>query len=105
MLEFDHVSFRYANQEKDALRDVSFRLESGEKLSIVGENGAGKTTLVKLLMRLYDPTQGRILLNGVDIRSIDYDAYQSILAAVFRTFSFSPLSLKENVMLRPCGLR
>lgn len=97
VLEFDHVSFRYANQEKDALRDVSFRLESGEKLSIVGENGAGKTTLVKLLMRLYDPTQGRILLNGVDIRSIDYDAYQSILAAVFQDFQLFSFTLKENV--------
>lgn len=63
----------------------------------MGENGAGKTTLVKLLMRLYDPTQGRILLNGVDIRSIDYDAYQSILAAVFQDFQLFSFTLKENV--------
>ena len=97
VLEFDHVSFRYANQDKDALHDISFRLEDGEKLSIVGENGAGKTTLVKLLMRLYDPTEGRVLLNGVDIRSIDYDAYQSILAAVFQDFQLFSFTLKENV--------
>lgn len=98
-IEFKDVSFRYAGQTDYALRDVSVVIHSGEKLSVVGENGAGKTTFVKLLTRMYDPTSGVILLNGVDIRDIDYDQYQSILSAVFQDFRLFSFTLKENIVL------
>src|ERR671933_2775209 len=65
---FENVGFKYTNSERWALRNLSFTLHAGEKLALVGENGAGKTTLVKLLPRLYDPTEGRILLDGIDLR-------------------------------------
>lgn len=65
MIEFKNVSFRYANQEKEALSNVNVKIHSDEKISIIGENGAGKTTFIKLLLRLYDPTQGAIYLNGI----------------------------------------
>lgn len=71
----------------------------GQKLSIVGENGAGKTTFVKLLCRIYDPTKGVILLDGVDIRDIDYDQYMSIFSTVFQDYKLYALSLKDNVAL------
>ena len=98
-IEFRNVSFRYAGQENYALRNVNLRLRQGEKLSIVGENGAGKSTFVKLLCRLYDPTEGEILLNGVNIRNIDYDAYVSLFSTVFQDFKLFSFSLKENVAL------
>jgi ABC-type multidrug transport system fused ATPase/permease subunit len=98
-IEFKNVNFKYAGQNHYALQDVNIKIKSGEKLSIVGENGAGKTTFVKLLTRLYDPTNGVILLNGVDIRDIDYEQYQSIMSAVFQDFKLFSFTLKENVAL------
>ncbi len=98
-IEFRNVSFRYPGQESYALRNVNLTLRQGEKLSIVGENGAGKTSFVKLLCRLYDPTEGEILLNGVNIRDIDYDAYVSLLSTVFQDFKLFSFFLKENVAL------
>ena len=68
---FENVGFKYHNSDKWANRHLSFTLHAGEKLALVGENGAGKTTLVKLLARLYDPTEGRILLDGIDLREYD----------------------------------
>jgi ATP-binding cassette subfamily B protein/ATP-binding cassette subfamily C protein len=99
IIEFKNVSFKYAGQNHYALKNVSITIKSGEKLSIVGENGAGKTTFVKLLTRLYDPTEGVILLNGVNIRDIDYEQYQSIMSAVFQDFKLFSFTLKENVAL------
>ncbi len=98
-IEFRDVSFRYAQDGSWALRHVNLVLRCGERLSVVGENGSGKTTLVKLLMRLYDPTEGTILLNGVDIREYDYDAYMGLFAAVFQDFKLFSLSVSENVSL------
>ena len=72
---FENVGFKYHNSENWANRHLSFTLHAGEKLALVGENGAGKTTLVKLLARLYDPTEGRILLDGIDLR--EYDLFES----------------------------
>lgn len=98
-IEFRNVSFRYPGSEKYALQNINFAIHSGEKLSVVGENGAGKTTFVKLLTRLYDPTEGEILLNGVDIKEIAYETYMSIFSAVFQDYKLFSFSLKENVAL------
>ena len=99
VIEFRNVSYRYPNQDKDALHNVNVTLRSKEKVSIVGENGAGKTTFIKLLLRLYDPTGGVITLNGVDIREIDYDDYCRIFSTVFQDFNLFALTLRENLAL------
>ena len=96
-LEFRDVSFRYPNQEQWSLRHVSCVLPKGRKLAIVGPNGAGKTTFIKLLCRLYDPTEGEILLNGIDIRKYDYGEYLSLLSVVFQDFKLFSMKLGENV--------
>lgn len=96
-LEFRNVSFRYPNQEQWSLRHISCRLPKGRKLAIVGPNGAGKTTFIKLLCRLYDPTEGEILLNGIDIRKYDYGEYLSLLSVVFQDFKLFSMKLGENV--------
>lgn len=96
-IEFADVSFMYPKSEKYVLKNINIKLYPGEKLSVVGENGAGKTTFIKLLCRLYDPTEGKILLNGTDIRDIEYDEYMSILATVFQDYKLLSFSIKENV--------
>ena len=96
-LEFRDVSFRYPNQEQWSLRHVSCRLPKGGKLAIVGPNGAGKTTFIKLLCRLYDPTEGEILLNGIDIRKYDYGEYVTLLSVVFQDFKLFSMKLGENI--------
>lgn len=96
-VEFRDVSFRYPNGDAYALRHVSLKFRVGEKLAIVGENGSGKTTFIKLLCRLYDPCEGEILLNGVNIQKYDYDEYQSVFSAVFQDFKLFPFKLGEVV--------
>ncbi len=96
-LEFRDVSFRYPHSDAWALRHVNFKFKVGEKLAIVGLNGSGKTTFIKLLCRLYDPTEGEILLNGVDIRKYDYDEYMSLFSVVFQDFRLFSVSLGQNV--------
>ena len=95
----DDVSFRYPGAEKWALRHISFTLHPGEKLSLVGENGSGKTTLIKLLCRLYDPTEGTIRLNGVDIRELHYDRYMALFSAVLQDYQLFDLPLRDNIAL------
>lgn len=94
---FENVGFRYHNSEKWALRNVSFTIKAGEKLALVGENGAGKTTLVKLLSRLYDPTEGRILLDGVDLREYSTDELRNEIGVIFQDFVKFQLSASDNV--------
>ena len=96
-IRFEHVSFRYPGSETLVLRDVSFEIRGGEKISIVGLNGAGKTTLVKLISRLYRPTEGRILLNGVDIFEYEHSAYLAAIAAVFQDYKLFAFSIDENI--------
>ena len=96
-IEFRNVSFRYPGSETDALKNVSMTLQAGRKQALVGANGAGKTTFVKLLCRLYDPTEGQILLNGTDIREYDYEAYLQLFSFVFQDFRLFALGLGENV--------
>lgn len=96
-IEFRDVSFRYANTEKYALRHVNQKITLGSKNAVVGKNGAGKTTFIKLLCRLYEPTEGQILLNGVDIRYYDYEEYAKLFAVVFQDFNLFSFPLGENV--------
>ncbi len=96
-VEFRDVSFRYPNTEAYALRHVNLRFRVGEKLAAVGMNGSGKTTFIKLLCRMYDPTEGVILLNGVDIRKYDYDEYMALFSVVFQDFQLLAFSLGQNV--------
>ena len=98
-IEFRSVSFTYPGQKGYALRNINITLSPGQKLSIVGENGAGKTTFVKLLCRIYDPTEGAIFLDGVDIREIDFEQYMSLFSTVFQDYKLYALSLKDNVAL------
>lgn len=94
---FENVSFRYPGTEEWALRNLSIRLKKGQHFAVVGMNGSGKTTFIKLLCRLYDPTEGRILLNGRDIREYRYEEYQKLFAVVFQDFQIFALPLGENV--------
>ena len=96
-VEFRDVSFKYPNSDVWALRHVNLKFKVGEKLAVVGMNGSGKTTFIKLLCRLYDPTEGEILLNGVNIKKYDYDEYMSIFSVVFQDFRLFAFSLGQNV--------
>ena len=95
--EFKNVSFRYPSSSKNALSSISLKLKSESRIAIVGENGSGKTTLIKLLCRLYDPSEGVILLNGVDIRKYNYYDYLSFISVVFQDFKLLPFTLGQNV--------
>ena len=94
---FENVSFTYPYQTEPCLRNINLTIRNKERLSIVGENGAGKTTLVKLLLRLYEPTEGRILINGVDIKEIDYNEYLSLFSTVFQDFKLFAFRIVDNV--------
>lgn len=96
---FDSVSFRYRHSQRWALRDVSLTIQAGETVALVGENGAGKTTLVKLLCRLYDPTQGRITWDGVDLREFAIAAVRRQIAVVFQDYARYDLTVGENIAL------
>ena len=97
VFEFRHVSFQYPGSEVYALKDLNVSFNAGQKLCIVGENGSGKTTFIKLLTRLYFPTEGEILLNGININEYDYEKYQSLFSPVFQDFSLYLMSLRENI--------
>ncbi len=96
-LELRDVSFKYKDSEKYVLKNVSMTIRKGEKLALVGENGAGKSTLIKLIMRLYDVTDGAILFGGVDIRRLNTKAYREKIGAVFQDFQIYGATLAENV--------
>ena len=98
-VEFKHVSFAYPRSEEKVLKDINMILHPGEHISIVGPNGAGKTTFIKLLCRLYDPTEGEILLNGVNIKNYAYDEYVKLLSVVFQDFQLFAFPAKENITL------
>ena len=96
-VEFRNVSFKYPGSDIWALRHVDMKFKVGRRLAIVGENGSGKTTFIKLLCRLYDPQEGQILLNGIDIRKYRYDDYMDIFAIVFQDFQLISQPLGNNV--------
>ncbi len=97
LLQMRHVSFKYPGTEQYILKDINMEFSIGEKLALVGKNGAGKTTLIKLLLRLYEPAEGEILLNGIDIGKYDYDEYVKIFSVVFQDYQLFHLPLDENI--------
>ncbi len=97
IFEFQDVSFRYPGSESYSLQHVNFRLESGERVALVGMNGSGKTTFIKLLCRLYDPTEGAILLDGKNIKEYDNEEYWKLFSVVFQDFRLFAFPLAENV--------
>lgn len=101
-VEFRNVSFKYPGSSEYALRNVNIKFKIGRRLAVVGMNGSGKTTFIKLLCRLYDPTEGEILLNGIDIRKYNYEEYMMIFSVVFQDFKLFALKLGENVASRAC---
>ena len=103
-IRLENVSFRYPEAEKDTLHSVNLTIRSGEKLAIVGLNGAGKTTLVKLVCGFLDPTEGRVLLNGEDIRKYNRRDYYALFSAVFQDFSMLEASVAENVSQKVEGI-
>ena len=96
-VEFRNVSFKYPGSDSYVLKNINVKFRIGERLAVVGMNGSGKTTFIKLMCRLYDPTDGEILLNGIDIRKYDYDEYMQIFSVVFQDFKLFAFPLAENV--------
>lgn len=96
-IEFHNVSFKYPGADTYALRNLNLKFDIGERMAVVGENGSGKSTMVNLLCRLYEPTEGYISLNGIDIKKYNYDQYMAIFGVVFQDFALFPFTLGENV--------
>ena len=101
IIEFKDVSYRYPNQEKYAIKNISLKFNTGEKIAIVGENGSSKTTLVMLLMRMIDPTEGEILFNGINIKDFKIDEYRKMFSTVFQDFKLFAFTIKDNVSAMP----
>lgn len=102
-IELKDVGFRYPNTKEYALRHVNLTIPYGSKIAVVGENGAGKSTLVKLIMRLYDVTEGEILLNGINIKNIDYMSYLHLFSTVFQDYKLHSYSIRENISFQEKG--
>lgn len=98
VIEFKNVSFKYPQSERLILKDFNLRIQSGEKISLVGENGAGKSTIIKLILRFYDVTDGEILINGINIKEIDLDTWYKEIGALFQDFIKYQFTFKENVI-------
>ena len=97
-IEFHNVSFRYPDAGGYALKNVSFKFNAQQKMAVVGQNGSGKTTMIKLLCRLFDPTEGKITLDGIDIREYRYDEYMSLFSVVLQDFKLFGFSLGQNLV-------
>jgi ATP-binding cassette subfamily C protein len=98
-IEFKDVSFHYPGSDKLILEHLNLKIPAGERLALVGENGAGKTTIVKLLTRLYEPTEGQILINGHNILAYDYISYQNLISTILQDAKIFPFTLAENITL------
>lgn len=98
-IEFRNVSFKYPHSSDYALKEINFKVKPNQKIAIVGKNGSGKTTLIKLLMRFYQPSEGSIFLNGVDINEYDIKEYRKLFSTVFQDYSTFAFTLGENISL------
>jgi ABC-type multidrug transport system fused ATPase/permease subunit len=96
-IEFKNVSFKYYNYEKWILKNINLRIKLGEKISLVGKNGCGKTTLINLILRIYDPTEGQILLNGIDIKDYKYEEYLDLFTAVFQDYQCYAVKISDYI--------
>ena len=96
-IEFRNVSFKYFGKDEFAVKDINLKIKVGEKIALVGQNGAGKTTLIKLLTRLYDPTEGQILLDGIDLREYDVNEWRDHIGVIFQDFVQYQTTVKENI--------
>lgn len=96
---FDHVSFQYPSGDRKVLEDINLIVRPGELVALVGENGSGKTTLIKLLCRLYDPTKGRITLDGTDLRQFATEALRREVSVIFQDYAHYHLTARENIWL------
>lgn len=101
VIAFEHVSFAYIGAEHEALHDVSFKLDPDKRYALVGRNGAGKSTIVKLLLRLYEPTEGRITLDGIDLAEYELSSYRQMFCTMFQDFKLFSMTVAENVARRP----
>lgn len=99
IIEFKNVSFKYPGSDHYSLENISIRFNVGERVAVVGKNGSGKTTFIKLLCRLYDPTEGEILLNGMNIKEYSYQDYLAIFSVVFQDFNLFSFTLGENIAI------
>lgn len=97
VIKFENVSFKYNGVENYALKNINLEIRSGEKIGLVGKNGSGKTTLVKLLLRIYDPTEGRILINNVDIKTINQEDWWSCIGVLLQDYTTYNFSIKETI--------
>lgn len=98
-IEFRNVSYRYSGQSFYALKNVNVKIQSNSKIAIVGENGSGKSTFIKLLLRIYEPTEGNIYINGINIQNIDYEYYSKLFASVFQDYKLFSMSIYDNITL------
>jgi len=98
-IEFQSVYFKYPNNQEYSLKDVSFKINKGEKVIVVGSNGAGKTTIIKLLIRLYEAESGKILINGIDISEYEIVSLRKAIAVLFQDYSIYPFTIRENISL------
>ena len=99
VIEFRGVSFSYNMQDSNAISNVTFTINKGERIAIVGENGSGKSTIIKLLLRLYDPNQGAICINGKNIKEYDLSSYRNLFATVFQDYHLFAFSVLDNILM------
>jgi ABC-type multidrug transport system fused ATPase/permease subunit len=97
ILELKNVSFKYPNTEKLVIKNINLEIETGQQIALVGKNGCGKTTLVNLILRIFDPTEGVVLLDGIDIRNYDYEEYLKFFSAVFQDYQFYAVKLSDYI--------
>ena len=101
-VEFKDVSFSYTGNNKKVLDELSFTIHKGEHVGIVGRNGAGKSTVVKLLSKMYTPQEGKLLVDGIDISTIENDNYGTVISPVFQDYCLMPVTIIENIFCKPC---
>lgn len=99
VIEFQDVSFAYPNEEKNSISHLNLQFFLKDSIAIVGYNGAGKTTIIKLLLRFYDPTEGRILLNGINIKEYNIEQYRALFSAIFQDYNMYAISIYENIAM------